>query len=181
MAFTRFKTPDGRWEYGTGEYEKTLSSYLGVSAPRASSSVPGKLVDALFPQKKQLQAMTYSAVSSIRIPTFYIWAQGPDQKKRIAEWPFAKSLRDAAYAGFVPAMRGQYVTDLQRVKLISQLQSTAGSPSMTNLAPLAAIEKQMLVYDEIDKRVRHTAAEEVGGVFLVLAAAAALGLFIALR
>jgi hypothetical protein len=181
MSFIKFKTPDGRWEYGTGEYNKTMANYLGVRAPSPATSLPSKLVSAIFPYKKQYQAVKYSVASSITIPVFYIWARGADGVKRIAEWPFAKSMRDAAFAGFRIAIADKFMTDIKRVALLNQLQATAGAPSLTNLAKNAAVEKQMLVYSEIDKNVRHAAQEEAGGVMLVLLAAGALAFFIAFR
>jgi hypothetical protein len=184
MAFTTFTTPDGQWEYGTGEYQKTIASYLGYNAP-SSSILPSSLVDFFLPQMKAAQTIRYDTAKAIKIPTFYIWALRIDGTKLIAEWPFAKSLRDAAFTGFRIAMNDKFVTDAQRVALIKQLQNTAGSPSMTNLAQKVAVEKQMLIYDEVDHRVRHAAAQAAGteaaGVFLVLSVAAAIALFIAFR
>lgn len=184
MGFTTYTTPDGRWQYGTGEYDKTMAAYLGVNAPAPSTSLPGKLVDAMFPQKKVLQSMSYSVASSISIPVFYAWAKPAGEpgfiKKRIAEWPFAKSMRDAGFAGFRSAMVAYGVTDKQRVTLLNQLQATAGTPGMVNLAKLAAIEKQSLIYSEIDQRVRHSASDAAGGTVIVLLVAAAVGLFVVL-
>ena len=182
MAFITYKTSDGRWEFGTGEYDKTMAVYLGVKAPSPATTLPSKLVDAMFPQKKQYQAMKYSLVSSVTIPVFYVWgrpryADGSVGQKRIAEWPFSKTMRDIAFGQFNLAM--QAGPDKVRTGVFSQLQATAGAPSLTNLARWGAYEKKQLIYSEIDKRVRHAAAEEASGIFVVLAAAAAVGLFIA--
>jgi len=69
MAFTTFKTPDGRWEYGTGEYEKKVSDYLGINAPSPSTVLPDSLSNFFFPQKAALQTMMYGGASAIKIPT----------------------------------------------------------------------------------------------------------------
>jgi len=181
MSFTTFKTPDGRWEYGTGEYRKTIASYLGYKAPSPSTILPSSLVDFFIPQMKVAKTIRYDTAKAITIPVFYIWMRARDDVKRIAEWPFAKSLRDMAFSGFRIPMNDKFVKDAARVTLIKQLQATAGAPSLTNLARRAAVEKQMLIYDEIEQRVRHVAEEETAGTFLVLAAAAAIGLFVAFQ
>jgi hypothetical protein len=181
MAFTTFKTPDGQWEYGMGEYDKTIASYLGIKTPSGSTVLPSSLVELFVPQTKVMTTIRYDTAKAVTIPVFYIWARARDGVKRIAEWPFAKSLRDAAFAGFRIPMDDRFVTDQQRVALIKQLQVTAGVPSLTNLARLAAVEKQLLIYNEVDQRVRRRAGIAAAGVFLVLAVAAGVGLYVAFR
>lgn len=150
-------TKDGKWEYGVGEYQKKLSDYLGYQAPGASSSVSGSIVDFLFPAYAKMKNVSYSMISSVTIPVFYIWARSKlNEVKRIVEWPFSKSTRDAMYPNFALSMEAP-ITDIQRVAIISQLQATAGAPSMTNLSKWLATEKYMLTYNEVSNQVYHQA------------------------
>jgi hypothetical protein len=150
-------TKDGRWEYGVGEYQKKISDYLGIQAPAPSTSVGGAIANFLIPALKVVKSLTYSVISSITIPVFYIWIKGPDEVKRIAEWPFAKSSRDSFFPSFVVSMEGLGVNDLQRVSHLNQLQATAGTPSMENLGKWFATEQYMLKYNEVTNQVIHKA------------------------
>lgn len=150
-------TKDGRWQYGIGEYQKKISDYLGRAAPAPSASVGGAIANFLIPALSVVKSLTYSTLSSIAIPVFYIWIKGPDGVKRIAEWPFSKSTRDSFFPSFVVSMEGLGTNDQQRISHLVQLQATAGAPSMENLSKWFAIEQYMLKYNEVTNQVIHQA------------------------
>jgi len=178
MSFTRYKTKDG-WEYGVGEYAKTVANYLDVRAPNDQTSITGKLAAFLVPAAAQ---QTYLYAKGITIPVFYIYATSPAGVKHIAEWPFAKSMRDAAFGQFAGAM--ETLPAAGKLSQLKVLQSSAGEPGLINLAKKVVREEQQLTYNEIRQQVTHAAGDAANkaasSTFIVLAAAAALGLFIVL-
>lgn len=175
-------TQDGRWEYGIGEYQKKISDYLGQQAPSASTSIVGAIADFLVPALSVAKSLTYSAISSITIPVFYIWIKGPDGVKRIAEWPFSKSTRDSLFPSFVVSMEGLGVNDLQRVSHLNQLQATAGTPSMSTLSKWLATEQIMLKYNEVTNQVIHKAGASATAAVtpLLIATVAAVAVIVLL-
>jgi len=131
-GFASFKTytDDGEaWSYGYGEYNKRLSD-AGVSL------VPSSLATVLG-----VSAVNQLA-SSILVPTFYIWARDDDASntKFIAEWPYARSVRDARFNAFaVETQTKKSYANLFSVILKYQQQAPAFTPA--NLAAYAGIEK----------------------------------------
>jgi hypothetical protein len=125
-TYAKFTTPDGRWSYGWGEYEKKLRTLIVSPADIATS-----------PHMKELFAgaegveINYEKV----VPTYYIWVRDPNGQKRIVgEWPFDRHVRDRVFRmDFEPSFI-QPQPDRSRVEVIKKIR--ADTPDMRKVSVL---------------------------------------------
>lgn len=185
MSFEKHVTSDG-WTYGKGEYEKKISQYLGFKAPSLSSivTVPASITGALSAgvttavkiAGTSLAKIAYGKIAHITIPTYYIYAISPSGVKTVAEWPIAELTRDTAYNWWRSIFIGTPAAGKQ--VQINHLKSKPPIRSMS--AIMNAMKGEVDLYFDAKRReIRRDVTGEVSSTFIALAAATALGLFIA--
>jgi len=160
MSFEQYSTSDG-WTYGRGKYEKTIASYLGIKAPsyNAIVTVPSTIAGivtagattAVRLAGTAVASVAYGKISSVTIPTYYIFATSPSGVKTVAEWPLAETTRDTIYSAWIPNFIATPAASKQ-----AQINSILQEPirSFDNL--MSTMKNEVDLYFDVKKReIRH--------------------------
>ena len=157
------QTPDGRWTYGYGEYNKSIASMV------SSSGGLGFVYQVAIGYLTKYPTIEKNS----KVPTYYIWGVDPYGQKRIGgEWNLltgGKNAMLAYFKSFDPAFASG-LNDKARVDLI------AGSRDKVKVAPLnpSTADSQGAVKPNPD-------APSEGGGFMVPLLIAGVALVLLLR
>lgn len=164
QTYQEFKTPDGRWTFGYGQYEMTMAK-LGVAPASAPSTVTSAwptmaVISDAFAQAAAASAASVAAKTG-NTQCYYIFVIDPNGQKRIvAEWTLlqgGRSARDAYFNGsFEPAMLTPGVSDVVRIN--NTFPATAAAPGL----PVVDVLKKALIAD-----VEAAASGSVTGLLIV--------------
>jgi hypothetical protein len=115
------KTPDGRWRYGYGQYDKSVVQYVDLPMIPAS-------LEAVF--KSWLNTHLHSHVN---VPVFYVWGVDPNGQKRIGgEWTLFHGGSAAMLSYFNNSFEPCFLSaasDQVRIACIDQSKMAPGTPS----------------------------------------------------
>lgn len=145
-----FTTPDGRWTYGYGEYNRKLTDALDWPKTQnvtssTMSSIPGAVQVAHAVTAAVDAVGKYAlSVASPDVPTYYIWAKyvatgaSSGEKLRVVfEIPYDRVTRDTIFDQFVPYfIKNQ--NDGSRVSLISGYKAATVPFTLAGLAKIIA-------------------------------------------
>lgn len=164
QTYQEFKTADGRWTYGYGQYEMTMAK-LGIAPSTAPSNVTSAwptmaIISDAFAQAAAASAASVAAKTG-NTQCYYIFAIDPNGQKRIvAEWTLlqgGRTARDAYFNGsFEPAMLTAGVSDVVRIN--NTFPAAAAAPGL----PVVDVLKKALIAD-----VEGAAAGTATGVLIV--------------
>lgn len=163
-------TPDGRWTYGVGSYDKKLADVVGAMTPLESS-----IADLLVPGYGALKTII---ANSVAVPTWYIWARSAiDGMKRIAgEWTLGhggRLARDSYFTLFEAAFLEDATNDQQRVTIIESAKTAPGTFAWSNVPVAVAAMAKADVAAEAKKEAEEAAK---AGATSVIVTAAVIGL-----
>jgi hypothetical protein len=164
------KTPNGRWRYGYGQWNRPLKEY--VKLPDLGS-IGNALRDWL------ISKMGLDDFASV--PTFYIWGVDPNGQKRMGgKWTVAHGGSQAMLkyfnSQFEPCMLAQ-PSDQYRVACLEQSQLAPGAPSLNKAVALAQNDIKVAA---VQKAGDQAAAGAAAATTAILVPVAILGLLILL-